>query len=71
MGADGSVSESEWETYGFTATLDESLILNLEDQARWMIKSGVGGTTIPNVMNFIYTDGLKAVRPEAVGITGK
>jgi ABC-type nitrate/sulfonate/bicarbonate transport system substrate-binding protein len=70
MGADGSIAESEWETYGFTATLDESLILNLEDQARWMIKSGAGDGPIPNFMNFIYTDGLKAVRLEAVGITG-
>jgi NitT/TauT family transport system substrate-binding protein len=71
MGGGSSTSDGEWESYGFTATLDESLILNLEDQARWMIKSGVGGNTIPNFMNFIYTDGLKAVRPEAVGITGK
>jgi ABC-type nitrate/sulfonate/bicarbonate transport system substrate-binding protein len=71
MGGDGSICEREWGSYNFTAALDESLILNLEDQARWMIKSGVGGNTIPNFMNFIYTDGLKAVEPEAVGITGK
>jgi NitT/TauT family transport system substrate-binding protein len=65
------ISEGEWKNYHFTATLDESLILNLEDQARWMIKSWAGGKGMPNFMNFIYTDTLRAVQPEAVEITGK
>jgi NitT/TauT family transport system substrate-binding protein len=71
MGAETSIDEREWKTYEFTAALNESLILNLEDQARWMIKSGVGGNKVPNFMNFIYTDGLRAIQPEAVGIIGK
>ena len=65
------ISESEWKNYHFAAALDESLILNLEDQARWMIESGADGNRVPNFMNFIYADGLRAVQPEAVGITGK
>jgi NitT/TauT family transport system substrate-binding protein len=65
------ISEREWKSYNFSAALNESLILNLEDQARWMIKSGVGGNKVPNFMNFIYTDSLRAVQLEAVGIIGK
>lgn len=70
IGAEPSIDEREWETYKFAAALDESLLLNLEDQARWMIKSGASGRgTMPNFMDYIYADGLKAVQPEAVGIT--
>jgi hypothetical protein len=41
----------------------------MEDEARWMIKSGL--TTekqVPDFLNFIYVDGLKAVKPEAANI---
>jgi NitT/TauT family transport system substrate-binding protein len=40
-----------------------------EDEARWMIKNEL--TTekkIPDFVNYIYADGLKTVKPEAVNI---
>lgn len=49
--------------------LDQSLIVAMEDEARWMIKNNL--TTekrIPDFVNYIYVDGLKAVKPEAVNI---
>ena len=39
----------------------------MEDEARWMIKNNL--TTekqVPDFMNYIYADGLKAIKPEAV-----
>jgi NitT/TauT family transport system substrate-binding protein len=64
--------EKEWEDYRFTAALDQSLLLNLEDQARWMIGGGAGeGRRPPNFMKFIDMEGLRAVRPAAVGIIGR
>jgi NitT/TauT family transport system substrate-binding protein len=72
IGADSPLFEREWADYGFTVELDQSLVLNLEDQARWISKrGGVGDRKAINFMDFIDAEGLKAVKPEAVTITGK
>jgi len=53
----------------FSVSLDQSLILAMEDEARWMIKNNfTSEKTIPDFLNYIYVDGLKAVKPEAVNI---
>ena len=53
-------------------SLDQSLILALEDESRWAIKRGlVREMNIPNYLDFIYLDGLTSVKPEAVRILGK
>jgi len=69
IGTESLYLDKEWEGYNFTAALNQSLIVNLEDQARWMImkEPGRAGKTV-NFMDFIYTDGLKAVLPEAVKV---
>jgi ABC-type nitrate/sulfonate/bicarbonate transport system substrate-binding protein len=72
IGTDRPLFGREWKDYKFTVVLAQSLILNLEDQARWMIEREAGsGQRPPNFMDFIYTDGLKAVLPEAVRIAGR
>jgi NitT/TauT family transport system substrate-binding protein len=58
-----------WSQNQFSLSLDQSLVAAMEDEARWMIKNKL--TTekqIPDFMNYIYVDGLKAVKPEAVKI---
>lgn len=41
----------------------------IEDEARWMIKNKLTNQKqIPGFMNYIYVDGLRAVKPEAVNI---
>jgi NitT/TauT family transport system substrate-binding protein len=52
-----------------TPFLDQSLIVAMEDEARWMIKNGL--TTdkqVPDFLGYIYEDGLKAIKPETVTI---
>jgi len=72
IGAQGALYEKEWQDYSFSASLDQSLILNLEDQSRWMMKKEAGAVrATPNFMEFIFTDGLQAVRPKEVRIIGK
>jgi len=72
IGTDSPLYEREWPDCDFAAKLGQSLILNLEDQARWMINEEIGSTRRPpDFMNFIYTDALKAVRPGAVTIAGR
>ena len=61
-----------WPHHQFYLTLDQSLITAMEDEARWMIANKL--TTekqVPNFLDYIYTDGLKAIKPGAVRIAGK
>jgi NitT/TauT family transport system substrate-binding protein len=76
IGTDSPLYQREWPDYDFTAKLGQSLILNLEDQARWMTKEEVGSARRPSdfmadFMDYIYTDALEAVRPGAVTIAGR
>jgi NitT/TauT family transport system substrate-binding protein len=58
-----------WPIFVMRVTLDQALLVDLEDQTRWLLK---GGLTVrkdmPNYFDFIYTEGLLAVKPEAVRI---
>lgn len=72
IGTDSPLYEKEWKHYNFTAELDQSLILNLEDQARWMVSSDSDtARKIHDFTDHFYADGLKAIRPGAVRMIGK
>ena len=48
-------------------TLDQSLLLALEDGTRWAIRRGLtSATAVPDYRAFVYVEGLESVRPEAV-----
>ena len=50
-------------------TLDQSLVLALEDESRWAMNSGlIDKRKVPDYLDFLYLDGLLSVRPEAVRI---
>jgi NitT/TauT family transport system substrate-binding protein len=58
-----------WAQNQFSLMLDQSLLLAMEDEARWMIENKLTGkTTIPNFLDYLYLDGLLTVKPEAVNI---
>jgi len=58
-----------WDSYNFEITLSQSLLVTLEDQARWAIRRKLTDKTkVPSFLNFIYLDGLEAVKPKAVTI---
>jgi ABC-type nitrate/sulfonate/bicarbonate transport system substrate-binding protein len=72
IGTNSPFVEKEWKDYHFTAVLDQSLVLNLEDQARWIVKKETDYTrSIPNVLDFTFAEALRAVQPDAVRISGK
>ncbi|MHB1346309.1 MAG: ABC transporter substrate-binding protein [Candidatus Humimicrobiaceae bacterium] len=53
----------------FELSLEQSLILAMEDEARWMIANKLTSEKqIPNFLDYIYEDELKAIKPEAVNI---
>jgi NitT/TauT family transport system substrate-binding protein len=69
LNLDAAYMETVWSQNQFSLSLDQALIVTMEDEARWMIKNNL--TTekqVPDFMNYIHIDGLKAVKPEAVNI---
>ncbi len=58
-----------WSEMNLQVSLDQQLLLSLEEQARWAIKNRLTDKKqVPNYLNFIYMDALKEVKPEAVTI---
>ena len=61
-----------WDEFVFKLFLDQSILLSLEDQARWAIRNKLTDVTkVPNYLDFIYPEALKAVNPGAVSIAGR
>jgi len=58
-----------WPSYRFNVTLDQSLLLTLEDETRWAIKNQLTDRShIPNYLDHVYPDALEAVTPAAVTV---
>ncbi len=64
---DKAIISGMWAVENYSVTLDQSLMLALEDESQWAIEAGLTDeTTIPVYLNFIYFDGLESVKPNAV-----
>jgi NitT/TauT family transport system substrate-binding protein len=60
---------ASWPDYRFRVTLDQSLLLELEDETRWAIKNKLtNGTDMPNYLNHLDMGALQAVAPAAVTV---
>jgi len=69
-GTDRRDMDSSMQFLDFRVGLDQSLLVTLESQARWAIRNRfVDRKEIPNFLEHIYLDGLKAVKPDAVTIS--
>jgi len=56
-----------WDDFMFEISLDKSLMVTLEDEARWAIENDLTKRReVPNYLNFIYSDALKKVKPQVV-----
>jgi sulfonate transport system substrate-binding protein len=67
--ADKGMLDETWDIFTFRVALDQALLVDLEDQTRWVLKHRlVARRDMPNYLDFIYFDGLLAVKPEAVRI---
>jgi NitT/TauT family transport system substrate-binding protein len=54
--------------FEFRVRLDQSLLVLMEEEARWALRAGlVAGRNPPNFLETISADPLTAVKPEAVG----
>ena len=58
-----------WGGYSFRLSLTQTLIVTLEDVARWEIRSNMTGKTeVPNYLDYIHIDALEEVAPDAISI---
>jgi len=61
--------ENEWDDYIFELSLSQSLLITLEAEARWAIKTGLTDKKeVPNYLNYIYLNALAEVKPQALTI---
>ena len=70
LGLDRKVTAALWSVFVFGISLDQSLILTLEDEARWAIAGDLAGgkAEMPNYLDYIHVDALEDVKPESVTI---
>lgn len=69
LGLDEAVVTANWDPLKFTLALNQSLIIFLEDQARWAIRRRlVEAAAVPDFREWIHADALAAVKPEAVNL---
>ncbi len=58
-----------WSENDFSLSLDQSLILAMQDEAQWLVSNNLtNATSVPNFINYVNADGLKSVNPGAVNI---
>ena len=66
---DNAAMQRYWSEIDISLTLDQSLVLAMEDEARWMIENKLTAEKqVPNFLDYIHEETLKVVRPEAVNI---
>jgi ABC-type nitrate/sulfonate/bicarbonate transport system substrate-binding protein len=71
LNLDAGYMDTVWQQNQFSLSLDQSLVLAMEDEARWMMRNHLtNATSVPDFRNYLYTGGLKAVRPGSVNIIG-
>jgi ABC-type nitrate/sulfonate/bicarbonate transport system substrate-binding protein len=58
-----------WPDHQFSLSLDQALIVALEDESRWMMQNNLTPTKVmPNYLEYIYTSGLRTVKPASMRI---
>jgi ABC-type nitrate/sulfonate/bicarbonate transport system substrate-binding protein len=58
-----------WPEHRFALTLDQSLIVAMEDETRWMMKNNLTDKKVmPNYLDFISTQGMITVKPGSMNI---
>jgi len=69
---DKEILIATWGYFSFQLFLDQSILLSLEDNARWAISNKhTDSSKMPNYLDYICTDALKAIDPSAVMVAGR
>jgi len=69
LSLDAAYMDTVWSQNQFSLSLDQSLVAAMEDEARWMIENNLTPEKeVPDFLDYIYLNGLEAVKPNAVNI---
>jgi len=72
LNMDNEILMAIWKDFRFNLSLDQSILMDLEDEARWAIRNKFTDVKkVPNYLEFIHTKTLKEINPSAVSIAGK
>jgi ABC-type nitrate/sulfonate/bicarbonate transport system substrate-binding protein len=66
---DREILQLSWPMYEFEVKLDQSLMIGIENQARWAIRNRlVSAKEVPDFLRYVDVDSLKAEKPEVVTV---
>ena len=66
---DTAYMDTVWSENQFSLSLDQSLVVALEDESRWLLGNNLTPEkSAPDFLKYIYPDALHAVKPDAVNI---
>ena len=69
LGIDQEALMNTWSKTRFRVRLDQDLLTLMEDEGRWAIRNKlVDAEKIPDYSTFLYLEGLRKIKPEAVGV---
>lgn len=68
ISADPIIVKNIWDAFIFEITLEQSILVGLEDEAKWAIDIGYTKKAAPNYLDFIHYESLQNIKPEAVNI---
>jgi NitT/TauT family transport system substrate-binding protein len=68
INADPAIVKHIWDSFTFEITLEQSILVGLEDEALWAIDIGAAQQPAPNYLDFINYQSLQEIKPEAVNI---
>jgi ABC-type nitrate/sulfonate/bicarbonate transport system substrate-binding protein len=62
-------TDKVWSQNQFSLSLDQSLLLAMETETRWLINNNlINQTKVPDFLNYIFVQGLNSIKPESVNI---
>lgn len=66
---DKAYVDYSWPKFTHFIGLNQELLMNMEDEARWVIKNKLTTqTNVPNYLDYLYFDALSSTKPDAVTI---
>ncbi len=58
-----------WPDHSFSLSLEQSIVTAMKDEGQWLVTNHLTNqTALPNFSDYVYTDGLKAVKPQSVTV---
>ena len=60
MSISDAYADKVWSQNQFSLSLDQSLLLAMQDEAQWLISNNLtNATVVPNFIDYMYVDGLR------------